>query len=262
MTKRLILAFSIFLFTVSGLLAQSYSVGTPVRDTLIHGFSPFMDTGYYPCAFYEFSVDTAVLNHPAGISYYFKITSNTLPLNCLRETNSGRILNTGDSMQLNTAQSVLDFGTKCGGGNFQAVLFAEGIPIVANDSFYCKSQLSGGTATYADGCTFFMQSVWFNTVKAKACYVNEPVPASIRIVQSPGFCKLSPNPSSGLFSIQMQTDAPSTLEIFTLLGQQIFSQKLQNTLTDIDLSAEPKGMYFYSIVSKTSEIGSGKILIQ
>lgn len=57
-----------------------------------------------------------------------------------------------------------------------------------------------------------------------------------------------PNPSNGVFSIGNKNHAQQTIEIFNVLGKQIFS--VANTTQskyDIDLSESPKGVYFVKI---------------
>ncbi|MEI7981710.1 MAG: T9SS type A sorting domain-containing protein [Bacteroidota bacterium] len=67
---------------------------------------------------------------------------------------------------------------------------------------------------------------------------------------------ISPNPSAGKFTIENKGD----LYIYNLTGQQIHSQKLTLKRTEIDLSIQPKGVYFLKI-SDQDKIYTQKIVI-
>lgn len=66
-----------------------------------------------------------------------------------------------------------------------------------------------------------------------------------------------PNPSSGIFIIEAKGD----LEIYNVMGEKVFSQKLVTDKTEINLSNQAKGIYFVQIKSG-EQIISQKIIIQ
>ena len=55
---------------------------------------------------------------------------------------------------------------------------------------------------------------------------------------------------------------PAIVEIYNTLGEKIYQKKILNDTTEIDISKETKGMYFYQIISQNKNIASRKILIQ
>lgn len=74
-----------------------------------------------------------------------------------------------------------------------------------------------------------------------------------------------PNPSNGLYTIEMKNEYGITLNIvvYNVLGKQIMSEKIptNNEKLIIDLSNQLNGIYFYKVyLEDGSEIGSGKML--
>ncbi len=77
---------------------------------------------------------------------------------------------------------------------------------------------------------------------------------------------ISPNPSSGVFNLQMsqfENLKMNNIEIYDVYGKKIYqssdSQILKST---IDLSNEPKGMYFIRAISEDKIIGIGKLIVE
>lgn len=72
-----------------------------------------------------------------------------------------------------------------------------------------------------------------------------------------------PNPSSGVLSIIIKNvSANVEVEIFTMLGESIYSIQINSEKADIDLSKQAKGIYFYQIKSEKGIINTGKIIIE
>lgn len=75
-------------------------------------------------------------------------------------------------------------------------------------------------------------------------------------------CKVYPNPSGGIFTIELGTlkDA-SDINIYNALGQKIYVGTLNPTTTALNLSSDAKGIYFYQIITQSGKlIGEGKII--
>lgn len=76
-----------------------------------------------------------------------------------------------------------------------------------------------------------------------------------------------PNPSKGIFNINIQTKSTEDLQlnITNLLGQRIYTESLSdvNKLNkEITLSHLEKGMYLVNIVSKTGITATHKVIIK
>jgi hypothetical protein len=72
-----------------------------------------------------------------------------------------------------------------------------------------------------------------------------------------------PNPSTGKFSIQSNSGNIGMIEIYNVLGEQIYLSELKNkTSNEIDLSGVPKGIYFVKISDDNKGVINKKIVIQ
>jgi hypothetical protein len=72
-----------------------------------------------------------------------------------------------------------------------------------------------------------------------------------------------PNPSSGKLIINSNSIMEnSILSIYNALGRSIFHSEIKNMKIEIDLSFQPKGIYFYQIQTKEGNTENGKIMIQ
>ncbi len=73
-----------------------------------------------------------------------------------------------------------------------------------------------------------------------------------------------PNPSDGKFTIQMNElpEINSTLEIYNLLGEKIYSRPLdQQSLIKMDISTQPEGIYFIKVQS-ADKVYTEKVVVQ
>jgi hypothetical protein len=74
-----------------------------------------------------------------------------------------------------------------------------------------------------------------------------------------------PDPNSGNFTIQVdnqQSLASGEVKIYDLLGNGIYSTKLKNIKTEIDLSSKPKGIFFLKLYIENTPTGMKKIVIE
>ncbi len=58
-----------------------------------------------------------------------------------------------------------------------------------------------------------------------------------------------PNPSSGLFTLQLQNAEVAKLEIYNVIGEKVYETKITSLQTTIDLKAYSKGIYFAEIIT-------------
>lgn len=73
---------------------------------------------------------------------------------------------------------------------------------------------------------------------------------------------LFPNPSQGIFSIQAEAEI-SSIEIFDVIGQRVYSKMVNANYATFDLSGQAKGVYFYQIrIGKNEKVQVGKIILE
>ena len=70
-----------------------------------------------------------------------------------------------------------------------------------------------------------------------------------------------PNPNNGLFFVKSEMTI-SQIEIVNILGEVIYSEKLNTTETQLDLSKQPKGIYFVKVISEDNKVAIKKIIVQ
>jgi hypothetical protein len=106
-----------------------------------------------------------------------------------------------------------------------------------------------------NGALLYMNSQ-YNT-----CYFNTCLTGIYEYSKS-NLVTLFPNPNSGSFSVQVQNSTGNSIEIYNMLGERIRVESLRNLSTIMDLTTQPKGMYFYRVISENKFIGSGKLVIE
>ena len=70
-----------------------------------------------------------------------------------------------------------------------------------------------------------------------------------------------PNPSNGKFTIETAKVENSKIEIYNMMGELFFQSEILNHNTDVDISHQPKGIYFVKIHAGQSSI-TKKIIVQ
>jgi hypothetical protein len=70
-----------------------------------------------------------------------------------------------------------------------------------------------------------------------------------------------PNPSTGIFNIEVNSAEKTNIEVYDMLGKKIKSFELNNSRSTLDLTGSPKGMYMLRIISD-GEIVNKKIILE
>ena len=70
-----------------------------------------------------------------------------------------------------------------------------------------------------------------------------------------------PNPSNGVFTFNIKSDKLE-IEIYDIIGSRIYYSNISSQKSEIDLSKQAKGIYFYQIKNEKAIINSGKIVIE
>lgn len=73
---------------------------------------------------------------------------------------------------------------------------------------------------------------------------------------------LFPNPSTGVFTLNTDNDISKTVEVYSVFGNLIYKQALKNSQTKLDLSDQPKGIYFIRISNADKIISTKRIVIE
>jgi len=74
-----------------------------------------------------------------------------------------------------------------------------------------------------------------------------------------------PNPNNGQFTIESSVGGASSVEIYNILGEKVFTRNLSTTkgTNTINVSNQPNGVYLYRIISDNGNLlGEGRISIQ
>ena len=119
----------------------------------------------------------------------------------------------------------------------------------------------GATGTRTAALTGCSSNGWVTGAQLIALGCN----STIGIDEStlPLAVSVSPNPSSGIFTIKMEdvTGKMANVEIYNVLGEKVYAQLVSASSTTINLSTQPKGIYFVQI--KSGEIiATQKIVIE
>jgi len=75
-----------------------------------------------------------------------------------------------------------------------------------------------------------------------------------------------PNPSGGIFQLEInkyELGINATVEVYNVLGEQIYQSNINSDNTEINLSNQPNGVYLYRVTTLTGElVGEGKMMVQ
>jgi hypothetical protein len=84
------------------------------------------------------------------------------------------------------------------------------------------------------------------------------------LLNQPGKTTIYPNPNNGKFTIALSAIKENSLiEIYNMLGEKIYTAKLNATNTQIDLNNNASGIYLYRVLTETGDLLSeGKLIIQ
>ena len=88
-------------------------------------------------------------------------------------------------------------------------------------------------------------------------------PTVIDDVEKEEIVQVTPNPNSGLFSVRLNDERNSTIQIYNVTGEKIMQTLLMQDKTELNLTTQASGVYLYRIISAQGNlIASGKVLIQ
>lgn len=130
-----------------------------------------------------------------------------------------------------------------------------------NDSLssikYLGTRSVNGTAAY-----YYIDDV---IVSPDSNYADSLFSVGVENINKPKeVVSVYPNPSNGVFTFRMQgANQKAQMDIYNILGEQVYNKSINSESTQIDLSNQPKGLYLYRITSEKGELtGTGKLVIQ
>src|ERR1700757_2829355 len=118
------------------------------------------------------------------------------------------------------------------------------------DCYNNKVAISGATSQTYTGTT--------NASYAVAITLNGCTDTSVcRLTQLTGIASFAsnnsvdvyPNPTNGLFSIEVKSSEKQTMQVFDVTGKLVLSQVIQRGKTNVDASSLPNGVYNINIIS-------------
>jgi len=124
-------------------------------------------------------------------------------------------------------------------------------------SVYNGNLYAGGFFDSAQGVPANHIAKWCDTCTPQA--INE-------LKQNTNHIMVYPNPSNGVFTFEVKSEQlrdKSTLEVYNMLGEKVYSNVLHSAFTIVDLSNNAKEVYLYRITaSKGNLVANGKLLIE
>ena len=132
-------------------------------------------------------------------------------------------------------------------------------------SFGTQTTDASGVATFNDvypknDIDYTITTTGFDSYTDKVSVVDANVTVDVVIIHT-GFADLKsgsfsiyPNPTNGILYVKYDEYVKNTvLKVVTINGKEILKQKIDKNISSIDLSKQPKGVYFIKIVSADSE---------
>ncbi len=72
---------------------------------------------------------------------------------------------------------------------------------------------------------------------------------------------VSPNPSSGQFTINWNEYRDSELVVYNALGSKVYQARAKNSFVEIDLQSENDGVYYYQLTDSNGSQSKGKLVL-
>jgi Leucine-rich repeat (LRR) protein len=71
-----------------------------------------------------------------------------------------------------------------------------------------------------------------------------------------------PNPNSGTFTVFSSEALNAQLTCTNVLGEIVYTSTVTNEKTSVDISNQPKGMYFYTVQAGKNVLATGKVIVE
>ncbi len=70
-----------------------------------------------------------------------------------------------------------------------------------------------------------------------------------------------PNPNNGQFNITIDGDETALIEVYDLMGKQVFNSAMNKTVNKIDITSQSKGIYLVK-VTVGNDVFTEKVIYQ
>lgn len=132
-------------------------------------------------------------------------------------------------------------------------------------TIYKDSLYVGGVFLKIDGDSISFVAEWVGGDYTDSCGTISTAGVSEVKVKNEEV-KVYPNPSNGIFQLEItnyKSGINNEVEIYNVLGQQIYQSNINSDNTEINLSGQPQGVYLYRLINESGGlIGEGKVVIQ
>lgn len=132
-------------------------------------------------------------------------------------------------------------------------------------TIYKDSLYVGGVFLKIDGDSISFVAEWVGGDYTDSCGTTSTAGVSEVKVKNKEV-KVYPNPSNGIFQLEItnyKSGINNEVEIYNVLGQQIYQSNINSDNTEINLSGQPQGVYLYRLINESGGlIGEGKVVIQ
>ena len=225
------------------------------KDSVVWNFAAVTDDGFYPYGdliydtnnelFYGLTYGGGTLNHGAIISFDAAKNKDSV-LWSFGQSNSFDGKSPEGNLVYNANNGLFYGMTGLGGDN------SEGAIISFNTSIN-RDSLLWSFGNGSDGYNPFGSLVTYTGPTGINTAGTSYTPITVY-----------PNPNNGIFNIQLQNVKQNTqLQIFNVLGERIYTGKLDSKTASINLSNNTAGLYFYIVTDENcNQIGNGKFILE
>ncbi len=130
----------------------------------------------------------------------------------------------------------------------------------------CNFQINNGFKVDENNGTFAAKTIACSSLRIGAS-TNTPPSDTFKektnasINNSKTSIQISPNPSAGIFTLQLKEQIAGDVIIYNDLGQVVYQSAISNSQSAIDLSSQPKGIYFVKVQCE-SKVYTEKVILQ
>jgi hypothetical protein len=117
--------------------------------------------------------------------------------------------------------------------------------------------------------SFENRSGWGNIVYLDNINISDGITTGIQSITQNSKVKIYPNPNNGSFTLQLEANSNqsmvhSMLEIYDILGRQVYAAEVNPGTSQIKIDTKVAGVYFYRVMTETggSLISQGNLMIQ